>query len=76
VIGLRAANPAIASGLSGMAQGIGYLIAVIGPMGAGLLRSATGGWGIPLILLLIVCLTQLVSGLSAGRARYALESNG
>ena len=76
VIGLRAATPVIASGLSGMAQGIGYLFAVIGPMGAGLLRSATGGWNVPLILLLLVCLTQLVSGLSAGRARYALEADG
>jgi MFS transporter, CP family, cyanate transporter len=75
VIGLRSATPGVAAGLSGMVQGIGYLLAIAGPLGAGLLRSATGDWRVPLVLLLAVCVAQLVSGLGAGRARYVLAGS-
>lgn len=37
--------------LSGFAQGIGYLIAALGPLSIGLLHDATGGWAASLALL-------------------------
>jgi CP family cyanate transporter-like MFS transporter len=55
----RAPDPATAASLSAFAQGIGYLIASLGPLLIGFLHSATGGWTVPLVALLAV----------AGRAR-------
>lgn len=56
--------------LSGMAQGVGYLLSAAGPVGAGLLRSATGTWTATLVAVVCVSLAQLVAGLLAGRTRY------
>ena len=64
----RAADASTAAALSGFAQGVGYLVAVSGPLLLGLLESATGGWTVPVLVLLGVALGQLVSGLLAGRA--------
>jgi MFS transporter, CP family, cyanate transporter len=65
----RAPDPAIAASLSAFAQGIGYLLASIGPLLIGLLHTATGGWSIPLAVLLVVALLQLITGWLAGRAK-------
>ncbi|OIV38470.1 MFS transporter [Mangrovactinospora gilvigrisea] len=67
ILVLRAGDAAVAARLSGMAQLIGYLIAAIGPVGAGLLRQATGSWTLPLVLLLVACGVGLAAGLGAGR---------
>ena len=64
----RAADGHTAAALSGFAQGIGYLIAVSGPLLLGLLESATGGWTVPVWVLLGVAVGQLVAGVLAGRA--------
>ena len=64
----RAADARAAAALSGFAQGIGYLIAVGGPLLLGLLESVTGGWTVPVGVLLAIAVGQLVSGLLAGRA--------
>jgi len=64
----RAADGHTAAALSGFAQGIGYLIAVSGPLLLGLLKSATGGWTVPVWVLLGAAVGQLVAGLLAGRA--------
>jgi CP family cyanate transporter-like MFS transporter len=69
--------------LSTLAQSTGYLLATAGPFGAGLLNSATGGWTLPLALLLGIALVQVlvahlitrgaatgpVTGRATGRAR-------
>ncbi|MGP4029551.1 CynX/NimT family MFS transporter [Actinomadura sp. 3N407] len=68
-IGLRAHNAHVAAQLSGMAQGIGYLIAALGPLAVGALHDATGGWSVPIAGVLIVCAVMTVPGLSAGRNR-------
>lgn len=52
LIGLRSATPAVAVALSGMVQGVGYAIAGLGPVGIGLLYDATGGWDVPILVLL------------------------
>ncbi|HEY1155527.1 MAG TPA: MFS transporter [Arthrobacter sp.] len=46
--------------LSTLAQSSGYLLATVGPFGMGLLHSATGGWSLPLVLLLGLALVQIV----------------
>ena len=55
--------------LSTLAQSTGYLLATVGPFGMGLLHSATGGWTLPLALLLAIALAQIVVAhlLSGGR---------
>ncbi|NKZ02520.1 MFS transporter, partial [Actinomadura latina] len=68
-IGLRAHDAQIAAQLSGMAQGIGYLIAALGPLALGALHDATGGWSVPMAGVLAVCALMTVPGLAAGRLR-------
>jgi MFS transporter, CP family, cyanate transporter len=69
LIVLRSGGAAVASQLSGMSQMVGYFIAACGPVGFGALHQATGGWVLPLLLLLGCCAIALVTGLGAGRAR-------
>ena len=63
----RAHDSAVAAQLAGMAQGVGYMISALGPLSAGLLHSAFGGWTIPLALTLCVCAAQVAIGLQAAR---------
>src|SRR5215207_5208386 len=64
---LRAPDPGHAAALSGMAQSVGYLLAAGGPFLFGLLRDVTGGWKVPLALLLTVTLCLLIAGIGAAR---------
>jgi MFS transporter, CP family, cyanate transporter len=70
LIGLRTRTPGGTASLSGFAQSVGYLIAVIGPFGVGIIHDATGSWRAPLIVLLALCVPQYVAGLAACRPRY------
>lgn len=74
VIGLRAPDAATASRLSGMAQAVGYLLAATGPLLVGVLHGLSGGWLLPLGLLLVVCLAGGVAALGAGRPLHVGES--
>jgi MFS transporter, CP family, cyanate transporter len=65
----RAPDPAAAASLSAFAQGLGYLIASLGPLTIGLLHDATGGWTVPGLVLLGVAVLQLITGWLAGRSR-------
>ena len=67
LIGLRSRTPAIASALSGMVQGLGYALAVVGPVGIGFLHRATGSWHEPLLVLLALVALLLVAGWFACR---------
>jgi CP family cyanate transporter-like MFS transporter len=68
LIVLRSGGAAVASQLSGMSQMVGYFIAACGPVGFGALHQVTGGWTLPLALLLGCCAIALTAGLGAGRA--------
>lgn len=72
LIGMRAKDADTAVGLSGMVQGVGYLIAILGPLGGGVLLSTTGLPAV-LVLLLLVTAGELVAGLGAGRDRHVLD---
>ncbi|MFD2396832.1 MFS transporter [Prauserella oleivorans] len=69
-IALRARTGTDTATLSGMAQGFGYLLGALGPFLFGLLRDLTGGWTVPLGMVLVVLCGQLVFGWLAGKPRY------
>ncbi|WP_024803241.1 MFS transporter [Nocardia sp. BMG51109] len=66
----RAADEAQAAALAGMAQGIGYLVAAVGPLLLGLLHSAIGGWTAALTTLALLTVWQAAMGFGAGRDRF------
>lgn len=66
----RSRTTADAARLSGMVQSIGYLLGIIGPIGAGALFEATGTWSAVLVGVVVVNLVQLVVSLLAGRDAY------
>lgn len=70
VIALRARNAADTARLSGMVQGLGYLLAGVGPFAFGLLHELSGGWTVPWMMVLGIYVIQIVLGALAGRPRY------
>lgn len=70
---MRGHTPAGTAALSGFSQSIGYLLAAIGPFAMGVLSEATGGWTVPLIFLLALCLPLAVFGQLAVRP-HSLEA--
>ncbi|QYM75059.1 MFS transporter [Leucobacter luti] len=62
-----------AGALSGMAQSVGYLIAAAGPITFGALHEASGGWVVPLALLLAIGAAQVVAGIVLGGTRRVGE---
>lgn len=69
MIALRGSTPEVVVRLSAFAQGVGYLIAIPGPLLVGLLHDHTGGWRAPLALMVILMIPQIIAGLAAGRDR-------
>ncbi|SNR49375.1 MFS transporter, CP family, cyanate transporter [Haloechinothrix alba] len=70
LLALRARTGEDTARLSGMAQGFGYLLAAVGPFLFGLLHDISGGWTVPLLMLIGVLLAQMLFGWVAGRPRY------
>lgn len=70
LLSLRAPSPSVAAALSGMAQTGGYLLAGVGPLAVGVLHDATGGWTVPLGLLLALVVPEVVFGLLAARPGF------
>ena len=62
-----------AGALSGMAQSVGYLIAAAGPITFGALHEASGGWIVPLALLLAIGAAQVIAGIVLGGTRRVGE---
>ncbi|WP_410626551.1 MFS transporter [Amycolatopsis sp. cmx-8-4] len=59
-ISLRSKDSSLA--LSAVVQGVGYVIAGFGVLACGWLHTHTGGWQIPLVLVLAILLGQVASG--------------
>ncbi len=70
LIALRARTSEGTAALSGFAQSIGYLLAGVGPLMMGVLYGVTGGWTVPLVVLLVLVIPQGVSGLVVSRERF------
>ena len=67
LIASRAKDAVIAARLSGMAQGIGYMISALGPLAAGLLHSASAGWSVPIAMVIVLLVGQVTAGYGAAR---------
>lgn len=70
LIPLRTRTSADTRTLSTMSQGVGYLLAAIGPLAVGLLHGATGSWTAALVVMLAGIAVQTVFGFFAGRPSY------
>lgn len=66
---LRSPNPQVAAAISGMSQGVGYMIAAAAPLIVGVLHEYTGDWNAAAAFMVLLMLGTLWSGLLAGRAR-------
>ncbi|GGL68695.1 putative transporter YycB [Microlunatus endophyticus] len=73
LIGLRTRLAADTARLSGMAQGVGYLLAAGGPVAAGWLRQTTGSWTAVIMMLIVLTLLQGAAAYLAGRNRFVGE---
>ncbi|WP_328512724.1 MFS transporter [Streptomyces sp. NBC_00376] len=69
VIGNSGSSPAETTALSSLSQSLGYLVAALGPFAIGLLRSASGGWTLPMAALLVTAAAQLVIGMALSTQR-------
>ncbi|WP_315923537.1 CynX/NimT family MFS transporter [Mesorhizobium sp. SP-1A] len=70
VIVLRSPDSHVAAHLSGMAQGVGYVLAAIGPLLVGLIRSWTGSFDAAALLMVAIGLLAMWMGIGAGRALH------
>jgi CP family cyanate transporter-like MFS transporter len=70
LLSLRTRDAKDTARLSGMAQGLGYLFASLGPLLFGLLHGITGGWHVSLTMFLVVLCVELLAGWLAGRPRF------
>ncbi|MFF7291274.1 CynX/NimT family MFS transporter [Microbacterium sp. NPDC008134] len=69
LLSIRARTPESAVALSGFVQSIGYAIAAVFPLLIGLLHETTGGWQVPLLVVIGVLVVSIPAGLVAGRRR-------
>ena len=69
LIVMRSPDANVAARLSGMAQGVGYLIAAGGPLLVGLLRAWTGSFQASAWLFGAIGCALVLAGFGAGRAR-------
>jgi CP family cyanate transporter-like MFS transporter len=69
VMVLRSSNQHEAMALSGMAQGVGYLIAAVGPTLLGALYDIARNWSLPLAVLLGLLALQACAGYLAAQDR-------
>ena len=70
LIVLRSRDAHVAANLSGMAQGIGYTVASMGPFAVGLVHELTGGWDALGWIFGVVGIGAIIAGLGAGRAKF------
>ena len=70
LIVLRSRDSHVAANLSGMAQGVGYTLASLGPLAVGVVHEVTGGWDALGWIFAVIGLCAIVAGLGAGRALY------
>ncbi|MGH6760985.1 MAG: CynX/NimT family MFS transporter [Phyllobacterium sp.] len=70
VIVLRSPDAHVAAHLSGMAQCVGYLLAAVGPLIVGFIRSLTGSFAASAVLFILLGLGAAINGWAAGRATH------
>ncbi|WP_051193220.1 MFS transporter [Nocardia jiangxiensis] len=68
VVTVRAGSTPRPIEFSSAVQGVGYLIAAIGPYAVGVIRRFADGWAVPLGVLLAIAVLQTIVGAACGRA--------
>lgn len=63
----KASSVDTATRLSAMAQTVGYLIAVAGPLLVGAIYHRTGDWNVPILVLAAILVIELAVAMPAGR---------
>jgi CP family cyanate transporter-like MFS transporter len=76
LIGLRARSQEGAVALSGFVQGIGYAAGAFGPLLLGILHDASGGWTVPLLLVLGTSAFGIVPAFLLRRPSYVEDEIG
>ncbi|MCH6469732.1 CynX/NimT family MFS transporter [Sinomonas terrae] len=76
LINLRTQSHRASGAVSGFAQGVGYLLACVGPLLAGLLHDATGGWTATFAFLGVTLAVLAVAGWVVCRPRYIDDDPG
>lgn len=69
----RRADPGLTTPLSSMVQGFGYLFTGLALLAIGAIHAATGMWGWPISLLLIVLIAQGVTGVMYSRSPLVIS---
>jgi CP family cyanate transporter-like MFS transporter len=64
---LRGAGAAAVAALTALTLSVGYLLSALGPPLVGLAHDLSGGWSLPLVLLVAVSLAEIVPGWAAAR---------
>jgi MFS transporter, CP family, cyanate transporter len=70
LINLRTRTQEGAVALSGFVQSVGYLIVAAGPLTVGILHEATGGWVLPLLVLIGSAVAAAIGGAIVSRPQY------
>ena len=73
LMAVKSPDAGTASAVSGMAQSVGYALAAIGPLLFGALHVWSGGWTLPLMLLVAVGVLQCCVGLVVGGPRLIYD---
>ncbi len=76
LINLRTRSHRASGAVSGFAQGVGYLLACAGPLFAGILHDATGGWTATFAFLGLTLVVLAVAGWVVCRPRYIDDDPG
>ena len=67
--GLKTKNGAQAAQVSAFSQSVGYILAAIGPMTAGVLYDMTSSWTSTLVLCLGIMMVDIVASYIAGEGK-------
>ncbi|KHL15733.1 UNVERIFIED_CONTAM: hypothetical protein LK11_20220 [Mumia flava] len=67
MIGQRTRTPAATTALSAFVQGLGYLLASLGPLLTGVLHDTTGDWTVPITVLAVAAIGIAIAGTPVAR---------
>lgn len=70
LLNLRSRTAAGSVALSGFVQGAGYAVGALGPLLLGVLHAVSGGWQLPLMVLIVTALACVVPASKIGRHTY------
>ena len=76
LITARSRHSHVTAQLSGFVQPVGYLLAGIMPFVIGLLHEGTGGWAVPLVVLILLGPGITISGLRVSRPVFVDDEVG